>query len=210
MLKLRSTIILLAVVTAALCMGALAWVVAPVAGAESASQPQDGLLPQVQASERIPGPAPLPLRWHVDHAVNMEGYVNTYCATSIVVLNVTSAPVLTQVEWFDNTTGSVGYLEATVPAGRMRVFMTDVDVYPVIVGGIGLGMDFFVGNANVHAKDPRIHVSAYITCRDGTGIGSANVVALTSVGTAPVGATAEFFQAGMPASWTPPMAEVPE
>ena len=212
MRKGRSTITLLAIVTAALCAGTIAWVVAPVAGAESASEQQDGLSPNMQSRAVTPGPATLPLRWHVDYAIEATGGFNTFCTTSVVTRNVTSASITTQVEWFDWVTGSLGYLEQTVPAGSMRVIAADGEVlmWPV-AGGLVSGLADFFGYANVNADDPRVHVSAYVICRDNTGV-SANLVALTPVGTSPVGATAQYFQAGMPASWTPPMAvpEVPE
>jgi hypothetical protein len=64
----------------------------------------------------------------------------------------------------------------------------------------------------VHADDPRILASAAIVCRDAAGSGATNIEAMTDVATFPVGATMEYFQAGMPVSWTPPMAapEAPE
>jgi hypothetical protein len=48
--------------------------------------------------------------------------------------------------------------------------------------------------------------TARIYCRDATGI-AANIVSDQTIPAYPVGTTADFFQAGMPMSWTPPMAE---
>ena len=76
------------------------------------------------------------------------------------------------------------------------------------MAGDVVGLDDFWGYASVHADDPRVHVSAYVICRDGT-IGTTNIVGMTQIGTSPVGATMEYFQAGMPMNWAPPMA-VPE
>jgi hypothetical protein len=55
-------------------------------------------------------------------------------------------------------------------------------------------------------------VSAVQYCRTGLGGSGPKTVAHTSIPAYPVGATAEFSKAGMPASWTPPMVEpeVPE
>ena len=63
----------------------------------------------------------------------------------------------------------------------------------------------------MHADDPRIEVASFQYCRDGIG-GGQNIASITQVPVYPVGATMEYFQAGMPTTWTPPMAEpeVPE
>jgi hypothetical protein len=52
--------------------------------------------------------------------------------------------------------------------------------------------------------------SGYLVCR--TGAGFTTLASITAVDAYPVGATAQYFQAAVPATWTPPMAEpeVPE
>jgi hypothetical protein len=69
----------------------------------------------------------------------------------------------------------------------------------------------FIGYANVNADDPRILVTATILCREGTS-GASKIQSQNDLPAFPVGATMEYFQAGMPNGWTPPRAtpELPE
>jgi hypothetical protein len=80
-------------------------------------------------------------------------------------------------------------------------------------GTIATG-NFNGGFAKVRADDPRVLVGAFLTCkRDrATGFDQIDAVrALTNIPAFPVGATAQYFQAGMPSTWAPPMVrpEVP-
>lgn len=205
----RGTKVLLAVI--ALGVWALIIVQAgiPVADAESGSQRLADQFPAKQGASRTPGPATLPLRWHVDYVAEANAIENTYCVTSVVVRNVTSTAVEAQVEWFVWDGSSKGYTQVTLQPGRMRVVTSNNDISARPFSGLSAEMSGFVGHANVHADDPRVHASAYFTCRDATGT-SANLVAMMPIGTSPVGTTMEYFQAGMPATWAPPMVEVPE
>jgi hypothetical protein len=80
---------------------------------------------------------------------------------------------------------------------------------PIKHGGTLSGTGYLIGYATVHAEDPRITTSAYLVCREAR-TGYVPVEAITTIPAFPVGATAEYFVAGMPVNWTPPMAEVPE
>ncbi len=67
----------------------------------------------------------------------------------------------------------------------------------------------FDGYALVNADDPRILVAAMLRC----GEKDAKLpLTINNIPAYPVGVTAEFFRAGMPAAWTPPMVapEMPE
>jgi hypothetical protein len=104
----------------------------------------------------------------------------------------------------------VGIATKTVLPGHPDVFMTDNDVQldPFILD-VYADAGEFDGYAHVNADDPRIVVTAMMRCGDND---LHLPVTITSIPAYPVGATAEYFQAGIPPAWTPPIAEpeVPE
>jgi hypothetical protein len=135
-----------------------------------------------------------------------------YCATVISVRNLTDSSVSVDVEWINWDNDSLALRNHSLAARTLLQWATDdtVVVYPYWVdddADIG-GM---IGYANVNADDPRILVTATVLCRDGDSVTS-KFVSQNEIPAFPVGATMEFFQAGMPASWTSPLAlpETPE
>ena len=203
--------LLFVVITVLLCAVVFLQSQALSAHAEAAGGPQDELGEGVNArTPTIAGPAPQPLRWYVDFALKKSSDTyDTYCVTSVIGRNLSPSELTFQVEWLDDT-GSLGYNECLIPAGRTRTVTTGFTPlsYPFL-WGVYSDLTEFTGNANVHADDPRVHVSAYIVCRDAPAT-TGKIVGMTTVGVSPVGASAEYFQAGIPASSEMPRVTVPE
>jgi hypothetical protein len=221
---------MLTVIAVALCEIALPRLESPEAVAAS-RQPEEAVVAGPQQSVMSPneeadpasrGPrAPtstLPLRWRVSWAALETGDFDTWCSTAIAVANTTAAAVEVEVEWISSGGSSLALRPETVPGYQQVVWIPDTlipDVNPVpwiASDTINPGIADFKGFALVTATDPRIMVSAFQYCRSTSGVSGAVVVAQTNIPAYPVGATMEYFQAGMPAAWTPPIAEpeVPE
>ncbi len=154
--------------------------------------------------------ATLPLRWRVSWAAQ---YVadTTNCGTAIIVTNDTSSSVTVEVEWFSWYNSSEGLGSLAIAGQNSKVWVSgrdwntpSVDYRPFVPDHYADAIGF-AGYARVHATDPRIEVAAFQYCRDGLDQGK-NIMSITNIPAFPVGATAEFFQAGMPATWMPPIA----
>jgi len=181
------------------------------AHAEAADEIQDAQGGGVLArTATVAGPAPQPLRWYVDFAVKSSNATyEAYCVTSVIGRNLSPSELTFQVEWFQNS-GSLGYNEYSIPAGSTGTVTTGFTPLPYpFLWGVYSDLAVFTGYANVHADDPRVHVSAYMVCRDAPGT-TGKIVGMTTVGVSPVGASAEFFQAGIPASSATPRVTTPE
>ena len=144
------------------------------------------------------------------------GDYDTWCSTAVVVTNTTNSWVDIEVEWMRSHSGSFSLRPRTLSAHEIKVWTpstaSQVNNMPWVSGDYP-GLLDFQGYALVTADDARIMVSAFQFCRSGLGYQTgATVLSQTNIPTFPVGATMEYFQAGMPATWTPPMAvpEVPE
>ena len=126
--------------------------------------------------------------------------------------NLTASSVSVEVEWFQWNGSTDKLRPMTVPAQQMLQWATNNNIvllpYYADDDALILGL---VGYANVNADDPRILVTATVLCRDGTS-GASKILSQDELPAFPVGATMDYFQAGMPAGWTPPRAtpEVPE
>jgi hypothetical protein len=155
-----------------------------------------------------------PLRWRVMNAFHDADSNNSICGTVVTVRNLAPVTVSVDVQWFNNLGFSEGLSTQSISPTAPRAFWTNnnVNLAPFSLQGTVTLTSDFSGWANVHADDPRILASAAIVCRDVAGTGASNIEAMVDVATFPVGATMEFFQAGMPASWVPPVAvsEMPE
>jgi hypothetical protein len=181
----------------------------------SSSALQDSKKPSGDAGPVRAPTATLPLRWRVAWAVE-RSVDTTHCGTAIVVTNSSNSTVDVQVEWFNYAGSSHGLHQRSIDGMSQNVWVTgtaisgpDTDYRPFEYDSLANIPDILGGYARVHANDPRIQVAAFQYCRDGTGI-TKDIMSITNIPAFPVGATAEYFQAGMPATWTPPMAEVPE
>jgi hypothetical protein len=222
--------LMLTVIAVALCVIALPRLESPEAIAATSraeeatvAGPQQSVMsPNEKADTASQGPrAPtstLPLRWRVSWAALETGDFDTWCSTAIVVANTTAAAVNVEVEWMSSGGSSLALKPAAVPGYQQAVWIPDTlipDVNPVpwfATEFMDPGIADFKGFALVTATDPRIMVSAFQFCRSTSGVSGAVVVSQTNIPAYPVGATMEYFQAGMPVNWTPPMAEpeVPE
>ncbi len=160
--------------------------------------------------------ATLPRRWvvpGVHETVNVNG---VFCSTAITVTTAFEVKNFldVQVEFFSDTGVSMGAYVG-VPHGAPGVrttYVTDSEVTPIwtVVDG-DADLSNFTGSAVVHSDDPRILVTAFEWCRSGTGAAT-TLLSVRDLPAYPVGATLEYFQAGMPATRTPPVAapDVPE
>ena len=184
-------------------------------GSQQAGQDVSPIPPTAGAESREVATSTKPLRWRVSNAFHDVDSDHSICGTVVSVRNVAAASVPVDVEWFDFNGNSIALSTLTIPSGDMNVFWTNANVQlePFTASGIASNtVDFQGGWANVNANDPRILASAAIVCRDVAGQDASNLEAMVNVPTFPVGATAEFFTAGMPDTWTPAPAvsEVPE
>jgi len=170
--------------------------------------------PNAEAESREVATSTKPLRWRVSNAFHDVDSNSSICGTVVTVRNAAPAGVSVDVEWFNNLGISEGLSTQSIGPGNIRVFWTNnnVQLVPFTAIGTTASTSDFSGWANVNADDPRVLASAAIVCRDVAGQAASNIEAMVNVATFAVGATMEFFQAGMPATWTPPMAtpEVPE
>ena len=193
----------------------------PYVDAGSAGDPQQGVVSPRE--EAYPAPAEskgptstLPLRWRVSWAAQETGNEFTWCSTAVVVTNTTAAGVDVEVEWMKIDGTGAALVPVTIPAYGNRASVASqtgaiaaerVNNVPWISSGTTMAYIYdFYGYALVSAEDPRIMVSAFQYCRNGLGYTGATIVSQTNIPVYPVGATAEFFQAGLPAGWPPPTA----
>jgi hypothetical protein len=148
----------------------------------------------------------LPLRWRIPTCAERTGSAETYCSTVISVRNLTDSSINVEVEWFnwDGTTSKLRPM--TLPGQNLLQWATNNQIVLLpFFADDDATISSLIGYANVNANDPRILVTATILCRDGTAATS-KIVSQNEVPAFPVGATAEFFQAGMPPGWTQPRA----
>jgi hypothetical protein len=190
----------------------------PFTGSPVAADPQPGATPHVPVVEMTPVPPPpgptstLPLRWRVAWAALETGSAETWCSTAVVVTNTTAASVTVEVEWMQSAGTAIVLNSKQLSGYQAGVWGLDgINNLPWAVDHMNAIVDF-KGYALVTANDPRIMVSAFQYCRTDSSPTTATVLAHTNIPAYPVGATMEYFQAGMPATWTPPMVEpdVPE
>jgi hypothetical protein len=157
-----------------------------------------------------------PLRWRVAWATLETDQDDTYCGTAVIVTNAANTSVDIDVEFMKDNGSSVGRALHTLGVYESYTAITVGSTLSINVGPYWFNDQVaspdFSGYALVGADDPRIMVSAYQFCRSTTGYSGAFVRSHTNIPAFPVGSTAEFFQAGMPATWTPPVAvaEPPE
>jgi hypothetical protein len=194
-----------AVVPVCCLMLALSQMNAPRAEAES---PQSSsVLEGAPEQQGRAAAATLPLRWRVTPIAHLEGVANRYCGSQVIVKNLTNSTVTVEVEWFHSGGGAAAIDTGSIYFQKQASFATSLDIRPVMnVNQVSDIAEITHGFVNVHASDPRILVSAIYYCNSTTGNAAANV-SMMNVPAYPVGATAQYFQAGMPARWTAPMAE---
>lgn len=210
----RYTKVVLTVIAVCLCVLTLGEVslLDPTARAEASSVDfsPPGTREQQKTSNAVAGPrAPtstLPLRWRIPTAVERVGSAETYCSTVVSVRNLTTSSVSVEVEWFDWDGTTQKLRPMTLPARNLLQWATNnaIVLLPYYADDDALILGF-IGYANVNADDPRILVTATVLCRDGTA-GDSKVLSQNELPVFPVGATMEYFQAGMPVGWTPPRA----
>jgi hypothetical protein len=204
--------ILLVVFVVAVCAMAMSRLEFPAEAATTgqevyaADSRQDRREPETRGAH-APTVTDMPLRWRIARARHESGNFNTYCGTEVVVTNLTGSPVEAKVEFLNSGGASEGVSAISLAAFDPDNVITNLNVEPGVTDIVGyLALGDFQGYALVYADDPRIMATARIYCRDATG-SAANVVSDQMVPAYPVGASAEFFKAGMPGSWTPPMAK---
>jgi len=161
------------------------------------------------------GASSLPLRWRVRYARMLDN-ANTDCLTIITVRNLSTSATTVEVEWLDAAATSVAMSSLAIAPGTHEHFTTalssgsTVNSTPFYYATWALVLNDFDGSAQVHANDPRISVAAFLKCDPSPS--DAVLHTITDIPCDPIGTTTQYFQAGMPANWTPPMAvpEIPE
>ena len=161
-----------------------------------------------------------PLRWRIGFAGAVDTNVATsnQCFTSVSLLSTSADSIESEVVFFGWNDLSVGSATATIPPGgsisiiaqENGVAIPPFDANEWVVTG-----KFDAGFAHVYADDPRVLTTAFLVCvRDRLNSDSPEqqLRTIASIPSFPVGATMEYFQAGMPANWTPQIAvlDVPE
>ena len=225
----RTLKFLLAMIVVSLWALTLTQVGTPVAGAAESAQPLDET-PAMGASRQSAAPgakqadpnpgiskaptSPLPLRWRVSWATLVTGTSYTYCGTAVIVTNTTNAGIDVDVEFMKDNGTSAGRASETITAYGNY---TAITVGPSLTVNVGpyfyddhIATGDFSGYALVGGDDPRIMVSAFQFCRSSTGYSGAIVRSHTNIPAFPVGASAEFFQAGLPTRWAPRVAVTEE
>jgi hypothetical protein len=194
----------------------------PFSAAGSAEGSQQGVMQPGESADAAPaesrGPtSTLPLRWRLSWAAQETGGEFTWCSTAAVVTNTSPVSVAVEVEWMNGDGSPLALVAVSLNAGEslpFPIFQTGNDerervnsnpwAHPVAkIAFIG----DFRGYGLVTADDPRIMVSAFQYCRTGLGDTGATIVSQTNIPAYPVGATAEYFRADVPAAWTPPLSE---
>lgn len=166
------------------------------------------------AQGSTPRSATLPLRWRVSLAANWntDNIGSDECFTALTLTGVSPTSIAVEVEFFNNSAVSLGTVSTTAFSERTTTVRTisggGWTPSPFVSNAAVNTGNFTGGYARVHADDPRVLVGAFYKCREEFG----GIRSLSGIPVFPVGATAEYFRAGMPATWTPPMAapEVPE
>jgi len=218
----RATKMLLALIAAGLwaltfSMGGPADLTTPAEASTNTSSRAAYRTPQKPGVDRA-GPrtptATLPLRWRIPTAFEDINTNATFCTTVVSVLNATASLINVEVEWMQWSGASDTLRPKQLPANQMLHWVSDhqININPYFPDD-DAGLEGFAGYVNVHADDPRILVTAIILCRDDTfATPLAKIRVHDTIPAFPVGATMEYFQAGMPDKWTPPMVtpEMPE
>ena len=220
----RTTKVLLALIASGLWALTIVQIGAPISTAHAVIEPPSTAQQQVVAgsasspksaapASRIDGPT-LPLRWRVRH-VSLYENATLDCIPVISVSNFGPATVDVEVEWIDSFSSARDLSSDTVVAGGARTWIlheTGASTWagPFTTTNWCAASGSFYGIAQVHSNDPRIAVAAFLRCDSSPA--DQIPISINSLPADPVGATAEYFQAGMPATWTTPMAvpELPE
>jgi hypothetical protein len=167
-------------------------------------------------SSRTPPPA-WPLRWRVAVAGHQNLSVDDYndCATTVTVMNVATTSTQARVDFYGQDDAFINGQSAVLDPDSVLTLAT-LGGLAGSGGGMPLGFDVLVttgnfegGFAKVYADDPRILVAAFMHCRrDRTGGGGQTdaIRGIVNIPAFPVGATARYFQAGMPISPAPGLA----
>jgi len=162
-----------------------------------------------------------PLRWRVPAVAERDGDRKTddECHTVFSILNVAPTDIEVEIAIHSQDNVFVAGATRTVAPDTSHTFMTATSGisfpgYP-FTPPTALWTDHLRnGFGHVWADDPRIIAAAFLICTENfTSIDdSIKHISPSTIPIFPVGATAQFFHAGMPATWTPPMAapEVPE
>jgi hypothetical protein len=165
--------------------------------------------------------ATLPLRWTIGYAaaVDQETSGLIECLTAINLVSMAPGSVSVEVVFLDDDGLSVGTTSFSLATGNPHSSAAVAgtgNFWPLSAGSF-INTGFFVGGfARVYADDPRVLATAFLQCKDGAaaGVGSAfqDVHSHANIPAFPVGTTAQYFTAGMPATWTPPIVlpEAPE
>ncbi len=154
------------------------------------------------------GSAALQLRWRVRHAVLYYIENNVNCLPIVSVRNIGPSSTEVTVDWSDHNSTSAHSSTFSVAGGATgnwglkRLGITNYSE-PFVIQHWGSISSNFRGSVHVQSDDPRISVAAFLRCD--TAPADRLPASVNSLPADPVGATLEYFLAGMPAEWRPPV-----
>lgn len=142
---------------------------------------------------------PYPVRWRIHTVLQEVVTPNPPCSTAVFVHNLSGATLAYELEVFSavgnslvNNTGTIGI--DTVVFGTTTSGTGHVSFKPF---GLSSGLnteELPNGHAELRTPDPRVHASAYLVCRESL---NGALLSITPLAVTPVGATLEYFQAGV-------------
>jgi hypothetical protein len=191
----------LTVLAVGVWMLALAYAGTPGVLATVAADAVDGAaapVPDTGASGASGAPfVTYPLRWYVSMVHHEVESGSILCKTTVAVINLHTASVTAQLEFYDSTGTVRASRSSSIAAGGMYyVHTTDLSgggEYPQT------GTALVTGHGRVYADHPNVLAFNYVECPTGAA----------SVTSFPVGATLELFRAGLPTTGgMPPFAEM--
>jgi len=148
-------------------------------------------------------------RYYIPHVQEVINVNNTFCSSAIIITVPFTAPaggIKLEVEVF-NDIGNTQVLQTVAPVARpgdRYTVITDNEIEePFVVVDKDLDLTNFTGFAIISASDPRILVTAYDYCREGTGALD-DLVSMNAITVYPLGMTLEFLKAGLPEATSQP------
>jgi hypothetical protein len=139
--------------------------------------------------------------------VVLRHYAESACTTLVIVENHAPTAIDVDIDWYSFAHSFQGSHQATILAARsdcFGVFENGETFSGAPYFGVWIPLAEFQGTAEVHASDPRITVTAFLHC-DSVPVDNDPTV-VNTLSAQPVGASLQYYMAGMSPDWTPPVA----
>lgn len=202
----RYLMTVLTVIAVAVSILAFEQLASPAGGApgtptEASPQPTSGEV----TTPVVQGAGTLPVRWLFPYFAADDDDSGRDCQTHVTILNLAPKSVAFEVDFLQANTGnSAELISGTVQSARTaRVLSGASDhAFPPYVFTANTGaLTFEEGYVKVHADDLRIAVQGTLLCTPG---GANDLEVVQTLSAMPVGATLDFFEAGMSGPGTVP------